>query len=321
LQRKIIGRRSDPGSISRCFWASTLLKFATSDDRPFGRSGSNVGLGRFFRRNITKPLGRQIDTQSELLCEMHIRQLMAAPPYDSPKRLERYGYRSFSQNDEDGIVEEILQRIGPGGRTFVEFGVGNGRENNTRLLLYRGGRGLWIEGDPRFAKQIRRDFRAELEKNQLQVLESMVTRDNINALIAAAKLEEIDLLSIDIDGNDYWIWEAIEVRPRVVAIEYNAKFRPPTQWVMEYSPAHRWESGDYHGAALQSLSDLGRAKGYSLVGCCLAGVNAFFVRDDLVQGRFAESDAAALYNPPRFYLRTFLSAGHPAVPFGPYRSI
>jgi hypothetical protein len=280
-----------------------------------------MGLGRYLRERIAVPITRRIDMQSELLYEMHVRELMRGAPYNQPRRLEPHGFRSFSQNDEDGILQEIFRRLGIGVGTFVEFGVQNGLENNTRLLLYRGWRGLWIEADAAGCQAIRRGFAQEIAAGQLQLAHSFVTRDNIAALIEAARFEELDLLSIDIDGNDYWIWEVLTIRPRVLVIEYNAKFRPPTSWVMEYNASHRWEYNDYQGASLQSLCDLGRRKGYTLVGCCLAGVNAFFVRDDLLQGQFAEGDAAALYNPPRFYVQRFLSAGHPAGAFGPYRSI
>jgi hypothetical protein len=280
-----------------------------------------MGLGRYLRERIAVPITRQVDMQSELLYEMHVRELLRGAPYNQPRRVEPHGFRSFSQKDEDGIIQEIFRRLGAGAGTFVEFGVQTGIENNTRLLLYRGWRGLWIEADAAACQAIRRGFAQELAAGQLQVTHSFVTRENIAALIEAARFEQLDLLSIDIDGNDYWIWEALTIQPRVVAIEYNAKFRPPTSWVMEYNAAHRWNYDDYHGASLQSLFDLGRRKGYTLVGCCLAGVNAFFVRDDLLQGHFAEGDAPALYNPPRFYVQRFLSAGHSAGTFGPYRSI
>jgi hypothetical protein len=280
-----------------------------------------MGLGRYLRQRIAVPITQKIDMQSELLYEMHVRELMCSAPYNQPLRLEPHGFRSFSQNDEDGILQEIFRRLGGGTGTFVEFGVQNGMENNTRLLLYRGWRGLWIEADAAGCREIRRTFAQELGSGQLQLANSFVTRENIAGLIAAARFEALDLLSVDIDGNDYWIWEALTISPRVVAIEYNAKFRPPTSWVMEYNGEHRWDYTDYQGASLQSLTDLGRRKGYTLVGCCLAGVNAFFVRDDLLQGHFAEPDVAALYNPPRFYVQRFLSPGHPAGAFGPYRSI
>jgi hypothetical protein len=263
----------------------------------------------------------RLDMQSQLLLEMHLQQLFRTPPYDDPKRLEGYGFRSFSQNDEDGILQEVFRRIGASSKTFVEFGVQDGLQNNTRLLLYQGWRGLWIEADAKACRRMQRSFAAEIASGQLQVRQSLVTAENIMDLIGAARLGDIDLLSIDIDGNDYWIWEAISLRPKVVVIEYNAKFPPPTKWVMQYNPQHVWDYTDYQGASLESLTELGRRKGYVLVGCCLAGVNAFFVRDDLLQDHFAQSDTRALYNQPRYYMQRFLASGHPSGPLGPYESL
>ena len=272
-----------------------------------------MGLARYLRRRVLGPIGQPF-------CDMHVRELLGSPHYQDPRRLEPYGFRSFSQNDEDGILQEIFRRVGENTRTFVEFGVGNGLQNNTRLLLYRGWRGLWIEADPSSCRKIRRSFAHELATGQLQLISELVTRDNIQALIESAKLGPLDLLSIDIDGNDYWIWEALELQPRVVAIEYNAKFHPPMHWVMEYNAAHEWNSSDYQGASLQSLADLSGRKGYRLAGCCLAGVNAFFVRRDLAAEHFPNEDVGYLYNPPRYYLQHFMPSGHPTGAFGPYRS-
>lgn len=280
-----------------------------------------MGLRRYLRQAIAAPIVKQLDMQGELLFEMHLQRLLAADPYNGPKRLERHGFRAFSQNDEDGILQEIFGRIGYPHRTFVEFGVQDGLQTNTRLLLYQGWRGLWIEADRKACASMRRSFAAELAADQLQLSCAFITAQNISGLIGSAQLDELDLLSIDIDGNDYWIWEALALKPRVVVIEYNAKFPPPTRWVMQYNPDHRWDYTDYYGAALESLNALARRKGHTLVGCCLAGVNAFFVRDDLVLDRFAQADVAKLYNPARYYMQRFLPAGHASAAFGPYKTI
>ena len=125
---------------------------------------------------------------------------------------------------------------------------------------------------------------------------------------------ELDLLSIDIDGNDYFVWEAITaIEPRVVVIEYNSKFPPPMRWTIRYDPAHEWDGSDQFGASLQSLADLGIRKGYRLVGCNITGTNAFFVRADLAGDHFVEPpDAATLYQPPRYSLCSSFDTGHPA---------
>jgi hypothetical protein len=280
-----------------------------------------MGLRRFLRQAIATPTVKQLEMQGELLFEMHLQGLLRSEPYNAPKRLERHGFRSFSQNDEDGILQEIFRRIGAANRTFVEFGVQDGLQTNTRLLLYQGWRGLWIEADRAAYARIQSGFGPEISARQLQVLNSFVTTESISGLIDSAGFGELDVLSIDIDGNDYWVWDAIQVKPRVVIIEYNAKFRPPVKWIMQYNPEHRWDYTDYHGASLESLNVLARNKGYSLVGCCLAGVNAFFVRDDLVQDHFAAPEVTALYNPPRYYMQRFLASAHRPAPFGPYKSL
>ncbi|MBD1849419.1 FkbM family methyltransferase [Leptolyngbya sp. FACHB-711] len=148
----------------------------------------------------------------------------------------------------------------------------------------------------------------------LTVVNQFITVENINDLFVQNGFEgEIDLLCIDIDGNDYHVWNAIEsVSPRVVVIEYNDKFHPPVNWTIAYNPAHEWRGTDYFGASLKALEILGLKKGYRLVGSNLAGVNAFFVREDLVGDRFAAPFTAENdYHPPRYYLLPFYSQlGH-----------
>src|SRR5262245_64955269 len=147
---------------------------------------------------------------------------LAKPRHADPKRLLRHGFKVFSQNDEDGIIQEIFRRIGTLDRRFVEFGVDRGFECNTAKLLIEGWQGLWIEGDARAVTQMRERFAPFLAERKLALAQGRVTADNINAILESAGVTgEIDILSIDIDGNDYWIWKAIDVvRPRVVIIEY-----------------------------------------------------------------------------------------------------
>jgi hypothetical protein len=233
---------------------------------------------------------------------------------DDPIFLERFGFKVFSQNDEDGIIEEIFNRIKTTNRTFVEFGVQNGLESNCHYLLHKGWNGLWIEGDGRAVKEIKRLFQKPVNDKRLTVLKAFINRDNINILIEkeGGISGEIDLLSIDIDGNDYWVWEAINiVNPRVVAIEYNAKFPPNFEWVMEYEPMHIWRGDDKHSASLKSLELLGTRLGYRLVGTNISGMNAFFVRKDAAKDLFADDATAInLYNPTRWTMKYI--SGHPS---------
>jgi hypothetical protein len=218
------------------------------------------------------------------------------------KRLLASGFRGYSQHDEDGMIQEIFRRIGVSNKVFVEFGVGDGTENNTLYLLLSGWQGLWIDGSETNAISINQHFAAFMQAKQLVFRHEFVNRETINQIIGDAALPgSIDLLSIDIDGNDYWTWEAISVvQPRVVVIEYNAVFRPPLVLVADYDKDFSWNGTSYHGASLSALESLGTKKGYALVGCSLSGVNAFFVKRDLVKDLFcAPFTAENHFEPPR----------------------
>jgi Methyltransferase FkbM domain len=199
-----------------------------------------------------------------------------------------YGRKVYSQGDEDGVIAEIFRRVGVTNKTFIEFGAGSGWENNTRCLLEQGWRGLWIEAEHCYANRVRCYFRRPLRAGRLTFIEAAVTTENINELIFSCGFPaDIDFLSIDIDGNDYHVLEAITaVRPRVICLEYNTSKSPPIDWVMPYDPTYRHQGDGDYGASLVAFERLGRSKGFTLVGTARYSVNAFFVRDDLVAGRF-----------------------------------
>ena len=231
---------------------------------------------------------------------------LATEHYADPRKLTRHGRRVYSQNDEDGLLQEIFARIGTTDRRFVEFGVETGVECNTAKLLVEGWSGLWIEGDAQHAARAQRTLAGFVREGRLQVKQAFVTAENINGLILSAGIAgEIDLLSVDIDGNDYWVWRAIEaIAPRVVVIEYNATLPPPLSFVTPYAADFRWDGSNFYGASLEALVRLGKARGYQLVGCNFVGVNAFFVRADLCADKFyLPATAEALYEPPRLFLR------------------
>jgi hypothetical protein len=246
-------------------------------------------------------------------------ELRASPRASEPLRLIRFGRKAYSQNDEDGILLEIFNRIGTRDRRFIEFGVETGRECNTALLLMDGWSGLWLDGSATHVSEVRRNHAVAISEGRLSIQQAMVTAENIDGLLGAwaGGAQDIDLLSIDIDGNDYWVWQAITtVRPRVVVIEYCATYPPPVEFVTAYDPAFAWDGSNYQGASLSSLEHLGREKGYALVGCAISGANAFFVREDELNGpdgqaRFhAPYTAAEHYEPPRYDL-SGLPSGHP----------
>ncbi|OBV29893.1 hypothetical protein BKN38_05075 [Helicobacter sp. CLO-3] len=242
------------------------------------------------------------------ICEIHKSQVLQEQRYSDPKRLEKFGYKVYSQNEEDGMIAEIFNRIGCTNKFFIEFGVQDGLECNAHFLLFQGWSGVFIEGSSEYCEKIKENFKIPIERSQLTLLNSFITAENINDLIGQTKAKEIcdiDLLSIDIDGNDYHVFEAIDViKPRVVVIEFNAKFPPPAEYIMPYNPSHVWDGTDMHGASLESLKKLGIKKGYRLVATDLCGVNVFFVRDDLYGNKFPDDCSAKnLYNSNRLLRR------------------
>jgi hypothetical protein len=221
---------------------------------------------------------------------MTIENLKQDKKYDNPKKLTKFGWKVYSQNEEDGIINEIFNRIGTTNKIFVEFGVGNGLENNTLVLLLSGWKGLWIEGNEKFYREIKNGFSRYINENRLKVNQCFITKSNINTVISSNITEkEIDLLSIDIDGNDIHIFETINVvSPRVVVIEYNGRFPASVKYCMKYNEVHHWDGTDNFGASLSYIEEVFKSKGYALVGCNITGTNAFFVKSGLADNLFLE---------------------------------
>ncbi|MGZ8881810.1 MAG: hypothetical protein ACXW0I_06915, partial [Methylosarcina sp.] len=191
----------------------------------------------------------------------------------------------FSQWGDDGIIQYLINRIDIPVKKFVEFGVADYTESNTRfLLLNNSWSGLVMDCSAENVNYIKSD---EIYwKYDLTAIHTFATAENINSTLSAAGYkEEVGLLHIDVDGNDYWIWKAIDCLSSVIAIiEYNSLFGPERAITIPYDPefdrikAHH--SGLYAGASLSALCDLAHEKGYTFIGSNSAGNNAYFVRND-----------------------------------------
>ncbi len=271
----------------------------------------------------------QLRRNAGYLARREIEELKVKMASD-PRRLEPFGYKVYSQNDEDGIIEEIFRRLGIAAGTFCEIGVENGLECNTLYLLHKGWRGAWMEGNTSHAKAIERKFGHILRNKRLALGVGFVTPDNIEATLQAVlepmgiDVQTLDFLSIDIDGMDIYLFEALKIRPKVLCIEYNAKFPPHINKRPIFDPDYHWAGGDYMGSSLLAIDEAGKRKGYTLVATNLVGANAFLVRNDLLADHFAHGlSVAELYNPPRYYLyydHYSHAAGH-APDFGPYADL
>lgn len=207
-------------------------------------------------------------------------------------------FKVFSQNGEDGLIQHLIRRVAVPRKVFVEFGVEDYREANTRFLAVNDGwSGLVLDSDPENVRAIR--VQPDHWRLNVQAAQAFVTRENINELLVEHGVSgEIGLLSIDIDGNDYWVLEAIEViSPAIIVVEYNFRFGADRAVVVPYDPhfdrASAHPSRIYFGASLQALCLLARRKGYEFVGCNSFGVNAFFVRSDLMTDELARLSADA----------------------------
>jgi hypothetical protein len=196
-------------------------------------------------------------------------------------------FRVFSQWGEDGIIQYLLERVPVERPVFVEFGVENYTESNTRFLLTNNQwRGLVIDGSAENIDYIRRD--PIYWATNLKAECAFVAKDNINELLSSNGIVgDIGLLSVDIDGNDYWVWQAIDtISPRIVICEYNSQFGPTAEVTTPYDAAFVRDTAHfskiYYGGSIRALCSLAVRKGYSLVASNSAGNNVFFVRNDLI---------------------------------------
>ncbi|MCX6736554.1 MAG: hypothetical protein NTW73_00470 [Candidatus Parcubacteria bacterium] len=201
------------------------------------------------------------------------------------KDINLFEQRFYSQNGEDGIIKIIFDKIKTTNRFCIEFGIGP-NEGNTIYLKKKNWNCLWMDGNGD-GENIRKEY---------------ITAENINELFNKYNVsKEFDLLSIDIDSNDYWVWKAINgYFPRVVVIEYNASIPLTESRVVEYDPNLIWDGTSYFGASLLALKKLGDSKGYTLIACDNKGVNAFFVRNDLIKNNFEIKDIREIYRQPKY---------------------
>jgi hypothetical protein len=206
--------------------------------------------------------------------------------------IEDAGFRIFSQDDEDGIIHYIFSRIGTTNKICAEIAYPEPMGGNTTNLLINGGwSGILVCGKKKEATKVSEYYASRpdvLYKPSVRLW--WVTAANINDIIRLGLADlsalntptpDIDFLSIDIDGVDYWVWEALNSRPRVVSIEYHRGLGNKSV-VIPYDPLFDRTKGDpdYRSASLRALTRLGKSKGYKLVSCSRLNTNAFFVRED-----------------------------------------
>ncbi len=199
-------------------------------------------------------------------------------------------FKVFSQWGDDGIIQWLIRNLDIQNKIFVEFGVGNYRESNTRFLMMNNNwSGLVMDSSKRNVAQI---VNSEyFWKYTLLALAAFIDVDNINSLLSSTGLDkDVGLLHIDLDGNDYWVWREINnISPTIVILEYNSLFGIDRSITVPYDSlfqrTREHYSNLYFGASLRALCQLSAEKGYSFIGCNSAGNNAYFVRNDKINNK------------------------------------
>jgi hypothetical protein len=270
-------------------------------------------------RNQSNATVSSLQRNNAYLARQEIERVLAITKVDE-KRLEQYGFKVYSQGDEDGIIEEICRRLGLNKGTFCEIGVENGLECNSLYLIHKGWTGVWIEGDSARKEQLAAKFHSIIP-SRLRLAIGIITAENINLTFSKIPVpSDLDFLSIDIDGMDIYLLDALDIRPKIICIEYNAKFPANISKKPVYNSTKFWAGTDYMGSSLKAMCETAEGKGYRLVATSITGGNAFFVRDDLCGDYFTKNSSPEyLYNPPRYWLvfDHFWHIGHRA-DFGPY---
>jgi hypothetical protein len=241
-------------------------------------------------------LERKMELMQAALGRIEERQVAAS----SPRTVQDLEFQVSSQWGEDGILHYLTTHVAISSRTFIEFGVETFVEANCRwLLTQHNWSGLVLDGSEANIAAIKRD--PIYWRHNLKAVQAFVTAEYINSLIEKNGLSgEVGILSVDVDGVDYWIWKAIDcVNPAIVVAEYNGLFGSERAVTVPYDPAFDRSkahfSCSYYGASLGGLTALAREKGYALVASNSAGNNAFFVRRDLLNDAVREVTVTDAY--------------------------
>lgn len=220
------------------------------------------------------------------------------------RRLSDFEFKVFSQWGEDGIIQRLIAEVPIAHRTFIEFGVEDFMESNCRYLLMNDNwQGMVLDGSAANIERLRTSY--FFWKHDLRAEAQFITAENIDHLLGRAGFDvDLGLLSVDVDGMDFWILESIRcVRPRILVTEYNALFGPErivtVPYEADFQRTRKHHSNLYYGASLGAMTALAIARGYDLVGTNSTGSNAFFVRSDVRPHSLPALSVAEAYTPCR----------------------
>jgi len=198
------------------------------------------------------------------------------------QKLSDASYNVFTYHGEDGILLYLLTKMENVPTTFVDIGAGDCIKSNcSNLVVHYDWQGVFIDQNKKQLAVGKRFYQSKINKGaSLKFLEKTITKDNVNSVVQETGITgEVGLLSIDIDGNDYWIWKAVEIiQPRIVIIEAKVEFGERSIVVPYGDNNHHTADKMYNGASVEALRKLGLEKGYKLAGANKQGYNLFFVR-------------------------------------------
>lgn len=236
------------------------------------------------RLKFLGPVLLESELQRLMLGKILANQVKLVTRIESLKDVE---FRVFSQFGDDGIIQWLVHNIDIPNNTFIEFGIEDYGESNTRFLMMNDNwSGFVMDGSNENIKKMKSQY--YYWRHDLAAKAIFITRDNIASLINEQNFAtDVGLLHIDLDGNDYYIWKAIqEIRPIIVIVEYNSLFGIDRPISVIYDDGFIRGSAHYStlfwGSSLLSLYQLAEEKGYSFIGCNSAGNNAYFVRKDKI---------------------------------------
>jgi hypothetical protein len=222
------------------------------------------------------------------------------------KNMNDYEFKIFSQFGDDGIIQYLIKQIAIENNTFIEFGVENFLESNTRFLLFNDNWSGFVMDGSEEAMTILKN-QAWFWKYDLKAKAAFIDKDNINSLLEIPNYKNIGLLHIDLDGNDYHIFDTLnlsELNPSIIIIEYNSVFGKERPISVPYSKTfmrtEQHYSNLFWGASLSALNYVAEKKGYALVGCNLAGNNAYFVRKNLLNEKITAVSVDKAYKESKY---------------------
>jgi hypothetical protein len=277
-------------------------------------------LAHFIRQFFFSKLYAKAEVQAEAILELSWLQIKNEVIRQMPDSLIQYGHKVYSLGEEDGMIQEIVTRLQSENRTFIEIGSGNGLENNTHFLLLNQWKGAWIDASEKKISQAS-SFLGGMKFDRLLLKNAFVTIENVieiyQEVLSYYKVTNIDFLSLDIDGNDYYILEAIlqnGYRPRLLCLEYNAKYIFPSAVKVSYQPEFYWKRDDYMGVSLGAWQQLLTPMNYTLIACDIMGTNCFYIRNEDTH-QFTVYTPAQLFQPCRYFMAQRKSGHRPTLQF------